>query len=84
MSVIDISKGYRTYTPEELRNAAYSGIIYCGDKDLTDFLEYIFIGYKSPVEDGEIQKYESSSYDSGYADGYAEAKSAAMNAVEDI
>lgn len=42
MAVIDIKKGYRHISPEELRSAAYSGIVYCGSLDLSDFLEYIF------------------------------------------
>lgn len=42
MAIIDIKKGYRHISPEELRSAAYSGIVYCGSLDLSDFLEYIF------------------------------------------
>lgn len=42
MAVIDIKKSYRHISPEELRSAAYSGIVYCGSSDLSDFLEYIF------------------------------------------
>lgn len=42
MATIDIKKGYRHISPEELRSAAYSGIVYCGSLDMSDFLEYIF------------------------------------------
>ena len=42
MAVIDIKKSYRHISPEELRSAAYSGIVYCGSLDISDFLEYIF------------------------------------------
>ena len=42
MSVLDIKKGYRHISPEELRSYAYSGHVYCGSTDLSDFLEYIF------------------------------------------
>lgn len=42
MATIDIKKGYRHISPEELRSAAYSGIVYCGSLDLSDFLEHIF------------------------------------------
>ena len=42
MSTLDVKKGYRHISPEELRSAAYSGIVYCGSLDLSDFLEYIF------------------------------------------
>lgn len=44
MAVIDIKKSYRHISPEELRSAAYSGIVYCGSSDLSDFLEYLFQG----------------------------------------
>lgn len=44
MAVIDIKKSYRHISPEELRSYAYSGIIYFGSADLSDFLEYIFQG----------------------------------------
>lgn len=42
MAVIDIKKSYRHISPEELRSYAYSGNVYCGSSDLSDFLEYIF------------------------------------------
>lgn len=42
MAVIDIKKSYRHLSPEELRSGAYSGIVYFGSSDLSDFLEYIF------------------------------------------
>lgn len=42
MAVLDIKKGYRHISPEELRPAADSGIVYCGSLDLSDFLEHIF------------------------------------------
>lgn len=42
MATIDIKKSYRHISPEELRSAAYSGIVYCGSYDLSDLLEYIF------------------------------------------
>ena len=50
MAVIDIKKSYRHISPEELRSAAYSGIVYCGSSDLSDFLEYIFQGMVSQDE----------------------------------
>lgn len=50
MAIIDIKKGYRHISPEELRSAAYSGIVYCGSLDLSDFLEYIFQGMISQDE----------------------------------
>lgn len=50
MAVIDIKKSYRHISPEELRSAAYSGIVYCGSSDLSDFLEYLFQGMVSQDE----------------------------------
>lgn len=66
MSVIDITKRYRTYSPEELRNAAYSGIVYCGNKDLTDFLEYIFkdVNFKE-----DLDSLRDHAYEEGYQHG---------------
>lgn len=42
MAILDIKKGYRHISLNELRSAAYSGIVYCGSSDLSDFLEYLF------------------------------------------
>lgn len=42
MAMLDISKGLKQYSSEELRSLAYSGHISCGKVDLSDFLEYIF------------------------------------------
>lgn len=53
MAIIDIKKGYRHISPEELRSAAYSGIVYCGSLDLSDFLEYIF---QDMVSQDELDK----------------------------
>lgn len=39
---IDISKGFRQYSPESLRDYTYRGLITCGSYDLSDFLEHIF------------------------------------------
>jgi hypothetical protein len=50
MSVLDIKKGYRHISPEELRSYAYSGHVYYGSADLSDFLEYIFQGMHSQEE----------------------------------
>lgn len=53
MAVIDIKKSYRHISPEELRSAAYSGIVYCGSYDLSDLLEYIF---KDMISQDELDK----------------------------
>ena len=65
MAVIDIKKSYRHISPEELRSAAYSGIVYCGSSDLSDFLEYIFQGMcgeqdlKEAFEEGKKEAQDS-------------------------
>lgn len=59
MSTIDIKKGYKHLTPEEIRSYAYSGIVYCGTTDLTDFLEYIFQGFEDEIYDKVKQEFES-------------------------
>lgn len=65
MAVIDIKKSYRHISPEELRSAAYSGIVYCGSSDLSDFLEYIFQDMygeqdlKEAFEEGKREAQES-------------------------
>lgn len=65
MAVIDIKKGYRHISPEELRSAVYSGIVYCGSLDLSDFLEYIFQdmysqrGVEEAFEEGKREAIEA-------------------------
>ena len=64
MAVIDIKKGYRHISPEELRSAAYSGIVYCGSLDLSDFLEHIFQDMVSKDElDKAVEEAEGSRSD---------------------
>jgi hypothetical protein len=50
MATIDIKKGYRHISPEELRSYAYSGHLCCGSLDISDFLEHIFQGMISQDE----------------------------------
>lgn len=50
MATIDIKKGYRHISPEELRSYAYSGHVYCGTTDLSDFLEHLFQGMYSEAD----------------------------------
>jgi len=68
--MIDITKNYRQYSPEELRSYAYRSLITCGPYDMSYFLEYIFQGMIS--EDGAekacIHAAEKA-YDEGYSDG---------------
>lgn len=82
--MIDISKGYRQYSPTELRDYAYKNLLAAGTTELGDFLEYIFTGYKPEIDKDEVEKYQEQGYDSGYSDGYSAAKNAAISAVENI
>lgn len=65
MAVIDIKKSYRHISPGELRSYAYSGNVYCGSSDLSDFLEYLFQGMygeqdlKEAFEEGEKEALEA-------------------------
>lgn len=65
MAILDIKKGYRHISLNELRSAAYSGIVYCGSSDLSDFLEYLFQDMhseqdlKEAFEEGKREAQES-------------------------
>lgn len=71
MSTIDILKGFRQYSPEDLRSYAYRGLITCGSYDMSDFLEHIFQGMISEDEAERIaEKANEEGYDVGYQEGY--------------
>lgn len=40
--MFNITKNYRQYSPEDLRDMAYRGILEANGLDLSDFLEYLF------------------------------------------
>lgn len=42
MTMFNITKNYRQYSPEELRDMCYRGLLECNGYDLDSFLEYIF------------------------------------------
>jgi len=84
MAVIDIKKSYRQISPEELRSAAYSGIVYCGLSDLSDFLEYLFQGMVSQDELDKAVEDAEKSYDKGYADGKENAVEQAIHYLSNI
>lgn len=48
--MINIAKNYRQYSPEDLRDMAYRGILEANGLDLSDFLEYLFQGMVSQDE----------------------------------
>jgi len=67
---IDITRNYRQYSPEELRDYAYRGVVACGSYDMSDFLEYIFQGMISEAEAERIALAEGErAYNEGYSDG---------------
>lgn len=77
MSVVDISKSFRQYSPEDLREYAYRGMVTYGSYDLSDFLEYIFQGMITEEEAERIALAEGErAYDEGYADGVQVEKDA--------
>jgi hypothetical protein len=67
MAMLDISKGFKQYSSEELRSLAYSGHISCGKVDLSDFLEYIFQGVEFDIEKRLDEAYHEG-YDAGKLD----------------
>lgn len=54
MSFLDISKGYKQYSPKELLSFAYNGTLTCKGFELEDFLCYIV----QEVQDIEAEKWE--------------------------
>jgi len=75
MSTIDILKGFRQYSPEDLRSYAYRGLITCGSYDMSDFLEHIFHGMISEAEAERIaEKANEEGYEVGYQEGYYQAQ----------
>lgn len=80
MAIIDIKKSYRHISPEELRSAAYSGILYCGSSDLSDFLEYIFQDFYTQQD---IDKLVKEAVEEG-RDSYSSVESLKQNIREAI
>lgn len=54
MSFLDISKGYKQYSPKELLIFAYNGTLTCKGFELEDFLCYIV----QEIQDIEAEKWE--------------------------
>ena len=68
---IDIAKGFRQYSPEELFEAAYKGTLACGACELGDFLEYLMQGVQEKIDNAFEQGKEAAElgeYDQGYHD----------------
>lgn len=66
MTIINITKGFRQYPPEDLREYALKGLVYCGDYDLSEFLEYLLQGTHSV---SELDEAKENAYDEGYEAG---------------
>jgi len=73
MSTIDILKGFRQYSPEDLRSYAYRGLISCGSYDMSDFLEHIFQGMISEAEAERIAEEAAREAGDTYQGGYQAA-----------
>lgn len=83
MSMLDISKGYRQYSPKELLSFAYNGTLTCKGFELEDFLCYIV----QEIQDIEAEKWEKiveaesdKAFNEGVAHGCYEAE---MNKTEE-
>jgi len=61
VSTINLAKSYRAYSPQELRELAYQGLLEVNGFDMTDVFEYIFTGYSDTVFDD--------AYEEGFKDG---------------
>lgn len=73
MAMVDISKGFRQYSPEDLRGYAYRGLLQSKGVDINDFLEYIFQGMISEEEAERIALAEGErAYDEGWREGHAD------------
>lgn len=51
MSLVDIQKGFRQYSPAQLREYCYQGLLSSGKFEINDFVEYIFSDYDQVVYD---------------------------------
>jgi len=73
MSFVEISKGYRQYSPKELLSFAYNGTLTCKGFELEDFLCYIV----QEVQDIEAEKWEKiveSESDKAFGEGVAHGR----------
>lgn len=78
--MINVAKGFRQYSPTELREYALKGLIEVNGWDAGDFLEYIFVDYKVETDQEEVDAIKDEAYDRGWDD----AKLEAIAAVENI
>lgn len=78
--MINIQRGYKQYSPTELREYAYKNLLSVGSFEIGDFLEYIFTDYKLETDQEEVAEARQEGYDEGWAD----ARGAAISACENI
>lgn len=62
MATVDISKGWRKYSKQDLLGFVDSGILVCGSYEIADFVSYL------------IDEIEQEVYQKGYDAGWDEAK----------
>ena len=68
--MIDISQiNLNIYSKDELLSFSNSGILFCGNVDLTEFVQKIMEGTYSQEELDKQVKDGEESYDRGYSDG---------------
>jgi len=56
MSLVDIQKGFRQYSPAQLREYCLQGLLSSGKFELNDFVEYIFSDYEQVMYDKIYEK----------------------------
>lgn len=66
MSMIDIQKGFRQYSPAQLREYCYQGLLSSGRFELSDFVEYIFTDVNLQED---LDKMRTEAYSEGFSDG---------------
>lgn len=66
MSTVDIAKGWRKYSKENLIKFAQSGILVCNGYEIDEFLQYLLEG----IEEELYQK----AFDAGYAVGWEQGR----------
>ena len=54
--MIDIQKGFRQYSPAQLREYCYQGLLSSGKFEINDFVEYIFSDYEQVMYDKIYEK----------------------------
>lgn len=58
--MINLAASYRTYSPEELRELAYKGLLEVNGFDMTDVFEYIFqdVNFEEDLDSIRTEAYD--------------------------